>query len=401
MPNSHQSVVIAGGYTSYRHLGDDLIIRSILAGISSTIPDAHPILLAEDPEAIADRFSVDTSHTATHLVNDSHRYSGIPNMDVRVHAIADDAAAYLASPGPADPSIVELADQMASSRAFVIAAAGSLTSAFANWMLFPRLTEALIAQYAGVPVAITGAGLGPVTTDEHERALHELLSIAAFIDVRDRHSLDAAAALGIERDRVVVGPDAAVRIEPVADFEYLAFCKATGIAAGRYVIVGARQSDPADVLDRIAAIAGAIASGHSVDVLLMPHVASGQDHDGVALQRIGRRIDDQVRTVLLADIPQDRMAADMIRRSVVALGTRFHNGVLACFAGTPALLWSTSPYDRQRIRGLANSHPGLVFEVTPRTHFLRSRALRHSHATFSSPRQSSGTETVVSWLRGL
>jgi hypothetical protein len=91
---------MAGGDTSYRHLGDDLIIRSIPAGISSAIPDTHPTHpthLTEDPEAIADRFSVGTSHTATHLVNNSHRYSGIPNMDVRVHAITDDAAAYLAS----------------------------------------------------------------------------------------------------------------------------------------------------------------------------------------------------------------------------------------------------------------------------------------------------------------
>jgi polysaccharide pyruvyl transferase WcaK-like protein len=401
MERSQDAITIAGGYTSYRHLGDDLVIRSILADVSRVLPDSDPVLLAEDVESVAGRFCVHTSYTSTRLVNASPRYASIPTMEDRVDAIVHDAVEHIASSNiVGEPWVAQLADQMASSKVFVIAAAGSLASPFANWMLWPRLTEALIAQAAGIPVMLTGAGLGPFTSDEHRRGIRRLIDIASSIDVRDARSRDEAVSLGIERDRILVGVDAAVRAKRVADGEFGAFCDVVGIEPDRFLIVGTRQADPPELLARIASTAQAIALEQSVDVLLMPHVASGKDHDGASLERIQRQIDDRVRTVLLADIPQDLMAAEMIRRARVAMGTRFHNGVFACAAGKPALLWSATSYDERRIRGLQDMYPGLVFEVNSTTRRLKRRARRHVRTVRAAGRQEV-TRPTTAWFENL
>ena len=57
--------------------------------------------------------------------------------------------------------MVEFADAIAAMDAVVVSGGGNLNSRF-GWLLYERASVALVAEYAGVPLFVTGQSLGPV-----------------------------------------------------------------------------------------------------------------------------------------------------------------------------------------------------------------------------------------------
>jgi polysaccharide pyruvyl transferase WcaK-like protein len=350
-------VTIAAGHTKHRHLGDDLVVRSVLEELDDTMPSAHPTILAEDPDIVARRFDVRTSYTATRLINAEWANPDTALPD-RVASISNDAHAHLNSDASVDPRIALLAEHLAHSESFVIAPAGSLTSAYANWMLWPRLTEALIASEASVPIEVRGAGLGPFSDESHLDALRTLLALANTISVRDEPSREIAIEAGFEAVSVV--PDLATTVQPANTSDVSDLLADLGIDTNEYIVVSARGSDPDRTLRRIAKAIDAHTAESADGVVLLPHVEGSDEDDIGALRRIATHVASSARVIAINQMPEDDVAAGVIRGSALSLGTRFHNGVLAAASGRRSQLFAVTAYDEARIEGLKHLYPDLI-----------------------------------------
>ena len=79
--------------------------------------------------------------------------------------------------------MVGFADSIAAMDAVVISGGGNLNSRF-GWLLYERASVALAAEYAGVPLFVTGQSLGPVLNPEDAQVLERMLRTARSVTVR-------------------------------------------------------------------------------------------------------------------------------------------------------------------------------------------------------------------------
>lgn len=84
--------------------------------------------------------------------------------------------------------MVGFADSIAAMDAVVISGGGNLNSRF-GWLLYERASVALVAEYAGVPLFVTGQSLGPVLNPEDAQVLERMLRTARSVTVRESSSL--------------------------------------------------------------------------------------------------------------------------------------------------------------------------------------------------------------------
>ncbi len=368
-------VSLVAGYSRHRHLGDDLIVRSLIEELTNEFPQLRLTLLADNPESVADRFGVPTLDDSAriHHANVADGARGRTSVDRAISL----AHCYIDRRELVDEAVASLVDVLDNSDAFVIAAAGSLTSAYSDAALWPRLIEAEIAHALDVPLAITSAGIGPFESDEHRDGAKRLLSVADEIHVRDQRSLRAAADLGIGSTAISVAPDAVFRYWRTEVEAVDRFLVSQGVDSGRvYLVASVRQGDDDRLVEQVARSVNAATATLDAVAVLRPHCASEWVDDRPALAGLAARLDKSATIVNLADIPPDPLAAELVRFATVSIGTRFHNGVLSASAGRPAILFCGSGYDRQRARGLAAWAGTRVDVMVESTKFIAARTRR-------------------------
>ncbi len=376
-------VTLVGGYSRHRHLGDDLIVRSLIEGIQGEFPQVLITLLADVPDALAERFGVEATDAAVRIHED-HMSQGMSPSDsvARTVALARD---HLAGKQIDNAQVAELTDHLASSDLFVIAAAGSLASDYAGGILWPRLIEAEVTHAAGVPMVITSAGLGPFTSDEHRTAAARLLTLAREIHVRDRKTLQTLADLGVNRPVSAYVPDAAMGCKESQAEEFSTFLRRIGVAGDRYLVASVRPDDTIKTLEQVARAVETAAAEQDAIVVLLPHCASTWIDDRPALNTLEGLLAGGVKVIHLTSIPPDPISADLVRNAVSSLSTRFHNAVLSASAARPAVLVCESEYDRQRATGLADLSGNTIAVLAPSTRFVPLRTRRVMRRTPSRP----------------
>ena len=354
-------IALVAGISRHRHLGDDLVVRSLIEELANEFPHIRLNLLADDPLVTTERFGIDSDPAATRIedADASPRLTSAASVQRVVAA----ARSYLADGIVEDESIAGLADVIAGSDMLIILAAGSLASAYVDAALWPRLAEAEIADAAGVPVAVTSAGIGPFTSDEHRDAARRLLGIAREVHVRDRLAREALVDLNVVGPTIIVVPDAASGVRGVGGPEFAAFASGNGLDLERpYIVVSARPEDDSGLIEQIAKSAEVASRSLDAAVVLVPHCASDEVDDRPVLDRIAELVGRAADVVNMSDIPPDALAADLLRNAHVSIGTRFHNAVLSASAERPAILFCATDYDRQRALGLAELS-GTAIEV--------------------------------------
>ena len=93
--------------------------------------------------------------------------------------------------------MVGFADSIAAMDAVVISGGGNLNSRF-GWLLYERAAVALVAEYAGVPLFVTGQSLGPTLTERDAQTLERMLRSARSVSVREENSLAWCRERGID-----------------------------------------------------------------------------------------------------------------------------------------------------------------------------------------------------------
>jgi polysaccharide pyruvyl transferase WcaK-like protein len=346
-----RQITISSGINPFPHLGDDLIAGAVLDLLHHRFPDVEPVLLVDVPGDVGHRYATRTAISAGAVIHRSGR-AGRARASARIAALVLDARRMARGRPIRDPKHADLLTTLAASQVLLVVPAGALTSAYATESLLPKVGEALAARALGVPVVVEAGSVGPLTHRLDRRAIGRLARLAHWFTVRDDDSIAALAACGVAAGAVAVVPDAATAVRPATDDARSVLADAGVDAGAPYVILSLREGlDDAVTVRSVGAALAAVPG--TWPVVFVAHCANALVDDRRVLDGLPGR-----ERVVVVEPPDDRTAVAIVAGAALAVGTRFHQAVLAGAAGVPALAFAATDYDRLRLSG--QHSPGLT-----------------------------------------
>ena len=253
--------------------------------------------------------------------------------------------------------MVGFADSIAAMDAVVISGGGNLNSRF-GWLLYERASVALVAEYAGVPLFVTGQSLGPVLNPEDAQVLERMLRTARSVTVRESSSL----AWCRERDI-----DARLSVDDATDYPVASPARtlhyAEGISASQalnelpehYVCVTINGCTDQQA-QQIARLLDGMWREHGYAPVFLSHYGDPQDPtsgDIQAHQRIAERLSLSTPATLLPILHADQ-SITVHRAAAFTLTSRYHPAVFSAAAGIPVLALVPDAFTQMRVGGALN-----------------------------------------------
>ena len=250
--------------------------------------------------------------------------------------------------------MVEFADAIAAMDAVVVSGGGNLNSRF-GWLLYERASVALVAEYAGVPLFVTGQSLGPVLNPEDAQVLERMLRTARSVTVRESSSL----AWCRERDI-----DARLSVDDATDYPVASPARtlhyAEGISASQalnelpehYVCVTVNECTDQQA-QQIARLLDGMWREHGYAPVFLSHYGDPQDPasgDIQAHQRIAERLSPSTPATLLPILHADQ-SITVHRAAAFTLTSRYHPAVFSAAAGIPVLALIPDAFTQMRVGG--------------------------------------------------
>lgn len=250
--------------------------------------------------------------------------------------------------------MVEFADAIAAMDAVVVSGGGNLNSRF-GWLLYERASVALVAEYAGVPLFVTGQSLGPVLNPEDAQVLERMLRTARSVTVRERSSLAWCRERGI---------DARLSVDDATDYSVASPARtlhyAEGISAGQaldelpehYVCVTVNECTDQQA-QQIARLLDGMWREHGYAPVFLSHFGDPQDPtsgDIQAHQRIAERLSPSTPATLLPILHADQ-SITVHRAAAFTLTSRYHPAVFSAAAGIPVLALVPDAFTQMRVGG--------------------------------------------------
>ena len=250
--------------------------------------------------------------------------------------------------------MVEFADAIAAMDAVVVSGGGNLNSRF-GWLLYERASVALVAEYAGVPLFVTGQSLGPVLNPEDAQVLERMLRTARSVTVRESSSL----AWCRERDI-----DARLSVDDATDYPVASPARtlhyAEGISASQalnelpehYVCVTVNECTDQQA-QQIARLLDGMWREHGYAPVFLSHFGNPQDPtsgDIQTHQRIAERLSPSTPATLLPILHADQ-SITVHRAAAFTLTSRYHPAVFSAAAGIPVLALIPDAFTQMRVGG--------------------------------------------------
>ena len=255
--------------------------------------------------------------------------------------------------------MVEFADAIAAMDAVVVSGGGNLNSRF-GWLLYERASVALVAEYAGVPLFVTGQSLGPVLNPEDAQVLERMLRTARSVTVRESSSL----AWCRERDI-----DARLSVDDATDYPVASPARtlhyAEGISASQalnelpehYVCVTINGCTDQQA-QQIARLLDGMWREHGYAPVFLSHFGDPQDPtsgDIQAHQRIAERLSPSTPATLLPILHADQ-SITVHRAAAFTLTSRYHPAVFSAAAGIPVLALVPDAFTQMRVGGALSQY---------------------------------------------
>ena len=253
--------------------------------------------------------------------------------------------------------MVEFADAIAAMDAVVVSGGGNLNSRF-GWLLYERASVALVAEYAGVPLFVTGQSLGPVLNPEDAQVLERMLRTARSVTVREHSSL----AWCRERDI-----DARLSVDDATDYPVASPARtlryAEGISAGQmlnklpehYVCVTVNECTEQQA-QQIARLLNGMWREHGYAPVFLIHFGDPQDPTSGDIQahhRIAEQLSPSTPATLLPILHADQ-SVTVHRGAAFTLTSRYHPAVFSAAAGIPVLALVPDAFTQMRVGGALN-----------------------------------------------
>jgi len=345
--------VVVVGYYGHGNIGDESILRSLLAGVHRLRPELGFYVLC----------------------------GGSANLPSH-HPAASRAPASPGKPGPSMTYVPRLAparllSAMRRSRMLVLGGGGLIQDVTSLRSLMYYLGLIWTAKRLGLPVAICGGGIGPVDTALGRWLAGRILPQIDVLALRDRRSIEVAESLGVPAERLVLTADPAFSLGadlagglPAGEGlerEVVEALVASGVpkelvgapgagAAGRLLGVALRppmlREDEAAV---VQALRGAVA-GQGVFPVLVPF---HPEQDTALLERIAAA---GVDAAVLRGVREPETLFGVIRRLRAMVSMRLHGVIFAVAAGVPSVALPYNP----KVDALAEDVPQIRYVQYPR-----------------------------------
>ena len=355
-------VVVSAGFSSHRHLGDDLIVRAGLDALQAGVPDAQLVLLADDPADATARFGATAVHGGGPIVHVPAVAPDRATALARVDALRADGEALAAGGEVEQPHHLPLLHLLRDADALVLLGAGWLTSTYWQAALLPKLAEVEAADALGVPVVFESGTVGPIEPAD-DPIVARLLGRCARVAVRDGEmSAGHAARLGVPPERLHRAADVATAAAAASAAERDAWLRANGVE-GPYAVVSLRDhgdagahADSAGSDDVLVGALGALAEA-GLPALVIPHV------------EVPGLLDDRARARALAEraplrvdlpLPPDDLVVALVDAATITVGNRFHLALLSDARGVPAIFAATSDFDASRVGSFTGGNVDVV-----------------------------------------
>lgn len=253
--------------------------------------------------------------------------------------------------------MVEFADAIAAMDAVVVSGGGNLNSRF-GWLLYERASVALVAEYAGVPLFVTGQSLGPVLNPEDAQVLERMLRTARSVTVRERSSLAWCRERGI---------DARLSVDDATDYPVASPARtlhyAEGVSAGqalnelpeRYVCVTVNECTEQQA-QQIARLLDSMWREHGYALVFLSHFGDPQNPESGDIQvhqRIAEQLSPSTPATLLPILHTDQ-SVTVHRGAAFTLTSRYHPAVFSAAAGIPVLALVPDAFTQMRVGGALN-----------------------------------------------
>jgi polysaccharide pyruvyl transferase CsaB len=299
--------ILIDGYYGFENLGDEAILRVILGDIAHAAPDAQVSVLSNNPDLT----------TRLHGVRAVNRLNP---LDVIRAVSASDV---------------------------VVIGGGGLFHEHYRWKLQGIMVStvysatAILAKAYQKPLYYYAIGLGPFYTPEGFLFGKFVLSLADFVSVRDRHSMEWAKALG--KQEVAVTADPAFLLKPVMEAD-----------AGEKNIIFLSLREWVDekleqrlVREASSALEHILSTNEALRVVFLPFqtLAIEEHNDSHLLPKLQQRLPENMRgRVTISLIPDPQEMVNFLSKGRFMIGERLHAVILSVAAGIPFIALS---YDRK------------------------------------------------------
>jgi polysaccharide pyruvyl transferase WcaK-like protein len=375
-------VLIDNGSPELRNLGDVAMLQAMVRRLRDAFPAARLQVVCDAPDRLATFCGdaeavsfqgrhllcrIDTERGArglyrplerhpddlgrlTKLLRDRHPRADVWWSNRRIRRAGHDAA-----PVASFWRTLRSAD-------LVIAAGGGYVNDVFPWVALDVLGTLRLAQRLGIPTAVMGQGLGPITSDTVRRLAAVTLGAAGLVGLRERlASIPLLRALGVDLRHVTVTGDdaleAAMDVPPDGPH-------AAPADPARHIGVNVRVADYANVghaaLEPLRAALHRAARRQGAALLPLPIAQHAFDDDRSTLRRVlapagddatadaGRAVDAGEWIVTPADVIRQ-----VSRCRVVVTGS-YHAAVFALAQGRPVVALTRSRYYDDKFAGLAD-----------------------------------------------
>lgn len=270
--------------------------------------------------------------------------------------------------------MVGFADSIAAMDAVVISGGGNLNSRF-GWLLYERAAVALVAEYAGVPLFVTGQSLGPTLTERDAQTLERMLRSARSVSVREENSLAWCRERGIDARLCVDDATDAAPEYPSRTLDYTADTdeadevgtahavaldpsELLGALPERYVCVTVNACTQ-EQAERLAGLLDRVHREHGCAPVFLSHFGDplhadqpGRRGDADIHERIAGLLSPAAReeAIVLPILHTDQSLL-VHRAAALTITSRYHPAVFSAAAGIPVLALIPDAFTQVRVGG--------------------------------------------------
>ncbi len=283
------------GYYGFRNMGDDSLLRAIIANIREIEPDAHITVMSKNPRETKAIYG-------THAVN---RFSPFSVLHAMRHG-----------------------------RLLIFGGGNLLQDGSSARSLLYYTAILQLAKRCGMKIMVYANGIGPLRFEKSRKAAANALNLADLITLRETDSIRECAALGVDKPRILATADPAFTLKE-ADVRWTeTLCAKFGIKEGtRYFVVALRdfKTEADKNTKEIAAACDRIHDACGLIPIFLPM------HDPLdrAVNRAAAAL-CRCETVFLEGLTGGEVLG-ILRRTEFVLAMRLHTLIYSTAVGTPSM----------------------------------------------------------------
>lgn len=267
--------------------------------------------------------------------------------------------------GPSREQIRDFVSGVCAVDAIVISGGGNMNSRY-GWLLYERAAFALVAEYRGIDLFISGQSLGPVLSETDAATLGRMLGAAKAVAVRESGShawcahreLSALAGVDDATDYTPHSPEITLKYPQGVQLPEL---------PERYMCLTINEVGEQQVR-QLARLLDEVHTEHGLSTVFLGHMGDpdriGADTgrgDADVHERIARAMDSPA---VLVPITHTDAAVRIHTRAVLTITSRYHPAIFSLAAGIPTVALVPDAFTEMRLGG-AMSQYGMGEFITP------------------------------------